>query len=432
MGLNSIIPSPELSTEQKSIINNLCSWNPGQFSFVTGRAGTGKSTILREFTQSVQLKTIVLAPTGLASIQIGGQTIHSFFLFPFGPLTNSFDQVPVFRKGHPKSKILNQIEAIVIDEISMVRADILDAIDFSLRQNVDAQLPFGGKSIIAFGDLRQLEPVVQSGSDSQMIQDRFASPFFFDAVSLRNYGIDVYELTQIFRQNDEDFLFALEQIRKGNSSELGFLNDRVGASLDHPHPIILTATNRRADTINLQRLNGLPGPARIYKGEIIGDYNKDFPTDPLLGLKLGAQVMTIKNGRQFVNGTMGKIVELDHDMVRIQLANGQIVDVEPDKWDKNRYTWNSIEGTIGKEVVGSYVQLPLKLAWAVTVHKSQGLTLDAAIIDMDVKGFAHGQVYVALSRCRSISDISLVRPIEPEDIVINSRIEDFESMAGLT
>lgn len=423
--------SPTLGAEQESVLRDLEQGPGGRFVFVTGKAGTGKSTLLREFVASTRLNAIVVAPTGLAAIQVGGQTIHSFFLFPFGPLTNDNDTVPLFKKGHPKRRLIEKLNCIVIDEVSMVRADVLDAIDFSLRINTESDLPFGGKTIVAFGDIRQLEPVVQGGADFEMIQDRFASPFFFDALVLKETGIDVWQLETVYRQQDPEFLWALEKVRLADGSELGYFNERVGASLAGEHPVVLTATNSRADSINWKNLNALPGATRVYKAEKSGTFEKDFPTDPLLNLKPGAQVMFVKNGKEWSNGSLGVVEGMSDTTVDVKLSTGETVLVEPDKWEKTRYSWDSSSGRIGKDVVGEFVQIPLRLAWAVTIHKSQGLTLDTAIVDLDVKAFAHGQVYVALSRCRTVHGISLARAIKPDDLVVHPRIEEFERRAKI-
>lgn len=419
-----------LGAEQESVLHDLEQGQRGRFVFVTGRAGTGKSTLLREFVTGTRLNTVVVAPTGLAAIQVGGQTIHSFFHFPFGPLTNDSEHVPTFKRGHPKQRLMSKLDCLVIDEVSMVRADVLDAIDHSLRVNTEIDEPFGGKTIVAFGDVRQLEPVVQGGAELEMIADRFASAFFFDANVLRHTGIDVWHLETVYRQSDQEFLWALEQIRTGKVSDLSYFNERVGSKLDSSNTITLTATNSRADSINLRRLGELGGVPKMYRGVSTGNFDRDFPADPVLTLKPGAQVMFVKNGKEWSNGTIGRVMELHDSCVEVETEAGRVV-VSPDKWEKTRYTWDSFSGRIGKDVVGDYTQIPLRLAWAVTIHKSQGLTLDSVVVDLDRPAFAHGQVYVALSRCRSIEGMSLARPIRPQDIVTNPRVAEFEVRAKL-
>ncbi|MBS1722219.1 MAG: AAA family ATPase [Armatimonadetes bacterium] len=425
--------APTLGEEQLAALHDIEQGPAGRFIFVTGRAGTGKSTLLREFVSGSRLRCVVVAPTGLAAIQVGGQTIHSFFGFPLGPLTNDKELVHEYRRSHPKRKLMENLDCLVIDEVSMVRADVLDAIDFSLRQNTgNNNLPFGGKTIVAFGDIRQLEPVVTGGADQEMISDRFASAFFFDAEALRSTGIDVWNLETVYRQRDEEFLWALERVRLGDPYELSYFNERVGATLENPHTVTLTATNAKANSINQRRLAALAGTPKVFKGESTGAFDRDFPSDPLLMLKPGAQVMFVKNGKEWSNGTLGTVRSLHDGYVVVDAPGSGTVAVEPEKWEKSRYTWDSFSSRIGKEVVGEYSQLPLKLAWAVTIHKSQGLTLASALIDLDQRAFAHGQVYVALSRCRSIEGLSLARPIRPEDLVVNPRVAEFESRAKLS
>ena len=263
--ITTAIAALNLGPEQISVLNDIEQGPKGRFVFVTGKAGTGKSTLLREFVAGTRWNTAVVAPTGLAAIQVGGQTIHSFFLFPFGPLTNDGDSVPLFKRGHPRRRLIEKLDCLVIDEISMVRADVLDAIDFSLRINTESNQPFGGKTVVAFGDIRQLEPVVQAGADSEMLSDRFASPFFFDAHVLKETGIDSWRLETVYRQKDEEFLWALEQLRTGRVDNLDFFNQRVGESLPGANVVTLTATNARADSINLRHLSQLRLPPRVYK-----------------------------------------------------------------------------------------------------------------------------------------------------------------------
>lgn len=429
--LASLTSQITLGHEQESVLRDLEQGQRGRFVFVTGKAGTGKSTLLREFVATTRWNTVVVAPTGLAAIQIGGQTIHSFFNFPFGPITNEDHSVPTFKKGHPKRRLIERLDCVVIDEVSMVRADVLDAIDFSLRKNTEMDVPFGGKTVVAFGDVRQLEPVVQSGADQEMLSDRFASPFFFDATVLRQTGIDAWQLETVYRQTEAEFLWALDQVRTGHVSELSYFNDRVGVELDRPNTVTLTATNARAESINLRHLRQLQTPPQVYKATKSGTFERDFPTDPILTLRVGAQVMFVKNGKEWSNGSVGSVTAVEEKQVTVLLETGVTVTTGPEKWEKVRYTWDSSSSRIDKEVVGEYCQIPLRLAWAVTIHKSQGLTLDSVVIDLDRTAFAHGQVYVALSRCRTFEGMSLVRPILANDIVVNPRVAEFEAQAKL-
>lgn len=400
--------------------------------FVTGRAGTGKSTLLREFVASLEVPAAVLAPTGLAAINVGGQTIHSFFNFPLGPLEPDPDLIPVFKNSGNKSRLINKLRILVIDEISMVRADLLDAIDYSLRRNRRTDNPFGGLQVVVFGDLWQLEPVVAGSAEAEFLGHHYASPFFFDAHVVKNTELDILELDHVYRQQDPEYLWALDQLRKGNEEALDFFNERVDAPLPAGGmPLTLTATNARAHSINLTRLGAIHTPARIYQGTVEGKFGKDLPTDLVLNLKSGAQVMFVKNGKQWVNGTLGVVTELEMDKVKVLTNEGKEVIVERETWEKERYTWDRNTARINKELVGSFVQFPLRLAWAVTTHKSQGLTLDQAIVDLDRPAFAHGQTYVALSRNRNREGLSLRRPIKPQDVIVHPRTLEFASHTGL-
>jgi ATP-dependent exoDNAse (exonuclease V) alpha subunit len=399
----------------------------GRCIFITGRAGTGKSTVLRRFVETTTHKTVVLAPTGLAAVQVGGQTIHSFFNFPLGPIQPGTTEIPLFKKGQAKRRLIESLDCIVIDEVSMVRADVMDAIDYSLRLNRDRKAePFGGVTLVCFGDLMQLEPVVQSGADEEMMADRYVSPFFFDSKVVKDTSLDVFELTTVHRQrDDEEYLWALNRLREGLSDELDLFNARVGVDLGTEGVVTLTATNARAGAINLQRLAKLTGRPTIYKAQVQGNFGRETPTEPVLALKPGAQVMFVKNGRGWVNGSLGEVLEVEEERARVRLFEGGEHWVEPETWDKKRYTWDRFASRISSEPVGSFTQIPLRLAWALTVHKSQGLTLDKVRLDLDRPAFSHGQAYVALSRCRSLLGLSLVRPLEPRDVIVEERALDF-------
>ncbi len=399
----------------------------GRCIFVTGRAGTGKSTVLRQFVDTTPLKTVVLAPTGLAAVQVGGQTIHSFFNLPLGPLDDVPDTVPLFKKGQPKRRLIEALDCVVIDEVSMVRADVMDAIDWSLRRNRDRlNEPFGGVTMLCFGDLMQLEPVVQRGADEEMLASRYQSAFFFDARSIRSASLDVIELQTVHRhKDDEEFLWALNRLRNGFTDELGLFNSRVGADLGVDGVVTLTATNARSSSINLHRLSGLQGVATKYAAVVEGDFGKETPADLLLTLKLGAQVMFIKNGREWANGTLGVVTEVENDRARVWLFEGGEHWVGQEQWEKKRYKWDNFSGRISSEPIGVFRQIPLRLAWAMTIHKSQGLTLEKAVLDLDRPAFAHGQTYVALSRCRSLVGLSLVRQLTPRDVSVSEPVQAF-------
>ncbi|MCW5938518.1 MAG: AAA family ATPase [Fimbriimonadaceae bacterium] len=419
----------QLGTDQLRAIEVLEGVPVGSMVFVTGEAGTGKSVLLAEFVRRTAGSTVVVAPTGLAAVQVGGQTLHSFFGLPLGPIPASSDEIRVYRPGHPKQRLMRAMTNLVIDEVSMVRADVLDAVDLSLRLNRGSKEPFGGVRVAAFGDLWQLEPVVETGADQEMLADRYSSPFFFDSEAARKVSLDVVKLQQPFRQQDPEYLWALNHLRRGSTADLDYFNERVHAKLDGP-PVVLTATNRRAVEINQRQLAMLPGALRHYQAEMTGKFGPQFPVDPSLGLKIGAQVMFARNGTEWANGTLGQVVALEETGVQVQTESGTHL-VEPVKWENVRHIYDSGSGRIEREIMGELSQLPLRLAWAMTVHKAQGLTLDRVFLDLDIRGFAHGQAYVALSRCRSIQGLSLKRALQPEDVVVNERVSEFERMAGL-
>ena len=421
-----------LSPDQAFAVNTILTAKEQRVVFVTGKAGTGKSTVLRQVVESGLMQMVVLAPTGLAALNVGGQTIHSFFGFKLGPLDENPDLMHMWKPHGQKHKLVQKLEAIVIDEVSMVRADLMDAIDFSLRMNLRSNLPFAGKTLIVFGDLWQLEPVVAGNAETEFLGSRYASPFFFDSKVVRNTGMDVVELTTVHRQkDDQEFLWALNRIRKGEIEDLELFNSRVGASLQAEHVLTLTATNARASAINMTALARLPFPQSSYEGHIEGDFGRDLPAEQNLVLKPGAQVMFVKNGKEWVNGTLGTVVTAEQDRVIVHTQDGVTADVVPETWEKYKYTFDRSSERIEAEPVGTYKQLPLRLAWAVTIHKAQGLTFDHLRLDMDRRAFAHGQLYVALSRCRTLAGLSLVKPVTKEDVQVNMRIWEFERAAGL-
>ncbi len=404
----------------------------GQFVFVTGRAGTGKSTLLREFVGATDAAKVVVAPTGLAAVNVGGQTIHSFFNFHLGSLERDPDQIPIFKKNGPKHKLIKKLEILIIDEISMVRADLLDAIDASLRWNRGEDKPFGGVTVLAVGDPWQLEPIVGSPAEAEFLGHLYASPFFFDSHVVKETGMDILELHTVFRQTDPEYLWALDRIRKGDTSELDFFNDRVGAEIQGDHALTLTITNARAHSINLTRLSQIAGQARQYSSTIEGNFGRELPTDQTLSLKVGAQVMFVKNGKNWVNGTLGSVVKLEDHSLEVLTQDGKTVEVERETWEKTRYAWNRATFRIESEPVGSFTQFPVRLAWAVTTHKSQGLTLNNLIVDLDRPAFSHGQTYVALSRGRTREGLSLRRPVLPKDVIVDQRVLEFASSSGLS
>lgn len=401
-----------------------------QSIFLTGKAGTGKSTLLQLLRRTTQKKCIVLAPTGVAALNVKGQTIHSFFNFPPRILK------PEDFKRARNPGFFRKIDAIIIDEISMVRADVLDNIDYALRLNRDDDRPFGGVQMIVIGDLYQLPPVVASTQEKIFFSSEYASPYFFSAkVFEQEFELDFYELSQVYRQDERRFINLLEAIRSRDVDReiLEEINERVGAE---PEPdvsyITLTARNAVADSINKERLERLEGYSMSFQAEVSGQFaDRLFPTEAILHLKVGAQVMFIKNDPQkrFVNGSIGTIVELTHDKISVTLMerdDSMVVEVERMEWEIVRYSPQMRFGQIDTIVAGTFTQFPLRLAWAITVHKSQGKTFDHVIIDLQGGAFEHGQTYVALSRCRSLYGIILNHPVRYQDVLIDERILDFQ------
>ena len=391
--------------------------------FVTGRAGSGKSTLLRSICDQIVEEKVVLAPTGLAAVNVGGQTIHSFFGFP--PRLIRTDDIRRSRNG----RLMRRIKLLIIDEVSMVRSDLMWAIDQSLRLNRGRpREPFGGVRLVLFGDLHQLPPVVQEAEVADHLETSFGGPFFFSLPSLRDgSGTALLELTAVFRQSEEALLRVLNRIREGNvdESDLEVLNDRVSPirTLSEGDPyVILTPTNAAAHRINMAYLNALAGTAYSYEAAVGGDYSAAaHPTDTTLTLKAGAKVMMLRNDSEgrWVNGTVARISRLDEKRVWVEVG-GTEHEVEPASWESRRYAYDQAAQKIVETVAGTFKQFPLRHAWALTIHKSQGLTLDKVYIDLGRGTFAHGQAYVALSRCRTLAGLALARTLVPRDIMFDS------------
>lgn len=399
----------------------------GAHIFLTGRAGTGKTTLLKRFLETAGKDAAVIAPTGVAAMNAGGQTIHSFFRLP--PRLIEPGDIRRLRNA----RILKELKTLVIDEISMVRADMMAAIDHSLRLHRDSMEPFGGVRMILVGDLAQLPPIVE-GEIAQYLEERFGGPFFFNAPVFREAGFLRVELDHVFRQSDPDFIAILGGVRHGDlsDSEAALLNERVtqatGLDASSTH-VVLTPTNQAAHQINAARLASLPGQARPYNGRTEGEFDpRLFPTEDPLLLKPGARVMMIRNdpSGRWVNGTMGEVDSLEDGAAFVRVGE-DVHRVEPAAWERHRYAYDAAKKSIERDVVGAFKQLPLRLAWAMTVHKSQGLTLDKVYIDFSRGMFAHGQAYVALSRARSLEGLRLSRPLSPRDLVMDSRIDDVGS-----
>ena len=392
--------------------------------FVTGRAGTGKSTLLRALRDIVTEEMAIVAPTGLAAVNVGGQTIHSFFGLP--PRLIQADDIRRSRNG----RVMRHLKHLVIDEVSMVRSDLMWAIDQSLRVNRGRpREPFGGVRLMLFGDLSQLPPVVQEAEVADHLEDRHGGPYFFNVPALREgTGTSLLELSQVFRQAEGPFLTLLNRIRDGGvtQDDLSVLNDRVKPvrTLAEGDPyIILTPTNAAAQRINLAYLEAAPGAAHSYQAAVTGEFNPTAsPTDMTLILKRGAKVIMLRNDadKRWVNGTIARISRLEADRIWIDIGGAEH-EVEQVAWENRRYAYDQSAQKVVETIAGTFKQFPIRLAWALTIHKSQGLTLDKVYIDLGRGTFAHGQAYVALSRCRTLEGLALARTMRPSDILFDPR-----------
>lgn len=413
-----------------------------QSVFLTGKAGTGKSTFLKYICENTKKKHVVLAPTGIAAINAGGSTLHSFFKLPFYPLLaddpnfslqgGRIHEFLKYRSAH--RKLLKEIELVIIDEISMVRADIIDFVDKILRiYSNNMREPFGGKQILLVGDVFQLEPVIKN--DERDILNRFyASPFFFSARVFSEIDLVSIELKKVYRQTDKVFVGVLDHIRTNTAgaADLQLLNTRYNTKIEeNEEDMYITLATRRdnVDFINEKKLAELPGDAVIFKGEITGDFpESSLPTQKDLELKVGAQIIFIKNDfeRRWVNGTIGVISGIDEQgTIYVTTDSGKECDVNKDSWRNIRYVYNEKEKKIEEEELGVFQQYPIRLAWAITVHKSQGLTFSKVVVDFSGGVFAGGQAYVALSRCTSLEGIQLKKQISRGDIFVRQDIVDF-------
>lgn len=415
--------------------------------FLTGRAGTGKSTFLHYIAATTKKKHIILAPTGIAAINAGGSTLHSFFKLPFHPLLPNDRQYSVrnirntLKYNSDKQKLLREVELIIIDEISMVRADIIDFIDKVLRvYNRNMREPFGGKQMLFVGDIYQLEPVLKE-EDRKLLQAFYQSSYFFDAKVFQQIPLVSIELQKVYRQNDPTFISILDRIRTNqiNNKDLARINEQVcpkekeePVEKEKDKDLSVTLSSRRdtVDWINSQQLDLLPNDKVTFFGNITGEFpESSLPTSMELVLKVGAQIMFIKNDieKQWVNGTLGTVSGIDEEdgLLYIHTEENEDLQVERETWENIRYRFNEEEQKIEEEQIGTFEQFPVKLAWAITVHKSQGLTFKNVTIDFTGGVFAGGQTYVALSRCKSLEGITLREPIKRNDIFVKSEVAHF-------
>lgn len=423
--------------------------NTSRHLFITGKAGTGKTTFLKYVKERIQKNAVVVAPTGVAAINAGGVTMHSFFQLPFGPFIpgthraqgandETTDRHSLFKNirfNADKRQLLEELELLIIDEVSMVRCDMLDAMDTILRHfRKKMHLPFGGVQVVYIGDMYQLPPVV-ANNEWDILGNYYESPFFFHAQVVAQAPPLYIELKKIYRQNEQRFIDVLNNVRQNTVTEDDFalLNSRYLPAFN-PLPdekyITLSTHNKKTDAINAAELDKLPGKMYSFNGAVTGEFSdKAFPTDLQLQLKEGAQVMFIKNdsgmGRRFFNGKLATIKSIQNDEITVSLNDGQDdMLLEKETWRNIRYTYNKESGSIKEEEMGSFTQYPVRLAWAITIHKSQGLTFEKAIIDAG-SSFAAGQVYVALSRCTSLNGMVLRSRIHPAAIATDERVIAF-------
>jgi len=402
--------------------------------FITGKAGTGKSTLLQYFRERTNKEVVFLAPTGVSALNIGGATLHSFFRFP--PRFLALEEIRMVAKK--RRKLYQSLHTIVIDEVSMVRADMIDVIDRFMRLNGNqSSQPFGGVQMIFIGDLFQLPPVIASDEETALLENNYQSPYFFSAHVFEKIEINRLELTQVFRQTDANFINLLNGLRDNtiSTTQIQQLNHYYqpdfNPRLDEFY-ITLTTTNQIANQINKQQLTKLSSQLYEFTGEINEKKDKKFevaalPTDKLLSLKKDAQVMFVKNDaeQRWVNGSLGKIKNLNQHEIIVETVEQQVYSVKPVRWEILEYQFDEQKQLLTTQVTASFTQYPLRLAWAITIHKSQGKQFDKVMIDLGRGTFAHGQLYVALSRCKTLEGLVLKSQLRPKDVIVDNRVLEF-------
>ena len=416
----------QLTPEQQAVFDAI--ENTTDHLFVTGRAGTGKSTLLNHLSWHTEKKLVICAPTGVAALNVGGQTIHSLFKLPIGIIGNQ-----TIEQNRDVKRLLARIDTLVIDEISMVSSDLVDAMDRSLRQARQRMAePFGGVQVVMFGDPFQLAPVEPSDpGERAWMKDHYASMWFFDAHVWREAPIRIHTLREIHRQHDDEFRNLLTAVRYNSvTAEMAQRLNEVGSRTPPTDGIItLASKNATVTRINAQQLERLPGRAMTAEADVVGDFGgaRTFPADERLELKEGAQVMFLRNDpdQRWVNGSIGVVSRIDRT-VYVEI-DGIEHEVEPIVWEKLKYSYDPVTKELSRDVIGEFHQFPLRLAWAVTIHKSQGKTYDRAIVDLGARAFSPGQTYVALSRIRSLEGLYLTRPLKPHDIFVDENVMRFRS-----
>jgi ATP-dependent DNA helicase PIF1 len=416
------MPPRTLSNEQQAIFEAI--ENSSQHVFVTGRAGTGKSTLLSHLAANTSKRVVITAPTGVAALNVGGQTIHSLFRLPIGVIADQeIEQDGMLRR------LLSNIDTLIVDEVSMVNADLLDAMDRSLRQaRAKKDEPFGGVQVILFGDPFQLAPVPGDPDERAYFADRYRSMWFFDAKVWDEVDLRIMELSVIHRQADDEFKAMLSAVRHGRvTAEIAQRLNSMGARpVPEDTPITLATRNDTVNAINKRALANLPGRVHTARAEISGDFGgRSYPADDALELKVGAHVMFLRNDAdgRWVNGTVGTVKAIG-DTVKVDV-DGEIHEVLPATWEKHKYSYSTLTKQLRRDVVADFSQFPLRLAWAVTIHKSQGKSYDSAVVDLGNRVFSSGQTYVALSRLTSLEGLYLSRPLVPRDIIVDAEVLRF-------
>ncbi len=412
----------ELSPEQAAVFAAIETTQ--EHLFVTGRAGTGKSTLLNHLSWQTSKQVVICAPTGVAALNVGGQTIHSLFRLPIGVIADH-----EIEQGADVRKLLNTMDTLVIDEVSMVNADLLDAVDRSLRMARSRRHePFGGVQLVLFGDPYQLAPVPGDADERAYFADHYESMWFFDAKVWNETDLTIYELSTVHRQHEAEFRYMLNAVRFGQvTKEIADRLNETGARTPPDDGIItLATTNATVNRINATALAKLPGKAKLARADVAGDFGgRAFPADEELELKLGAQVMFLRNDpdQRWVNGSVGTVTKIA-STVFVEI-DGEEHEVHPSTWEKFKYSYSAVTKELKKDIVAEFTQFPLRLAWGVTIHKSQGKTYERAVVDLGQRSFAPGQTYVALSRISSLDGLYLSRDLRPSDIMVDENVTRF-------